>query len=100
MELANSWLEDPALNAVTIQGAVDFLRGRGIQVGVYSMPHAWREIVADWQTDLPTWLGETSLACDEASSLTAGPLWLVQHVDGYQLPQTSPVDRGFLTPPT
>lgn len=44
IETANSWSSNAALNQATIQGAIDYLRGVGSAVGIYSTPNMWRTI--------------------------------------------------------
>jgi hypothetical protein len=101
VETANSWLGTD-VNRRTIQGAVDYLRGKQLQVGIYSYPSAWSSVTGGWQatdaagTPLPAWfagtdktrcpgdpdLANASLGLVAASSFTGGPLWLVQNASG------------------
>jgi hypothetical protein len=84
VETANSWSDNPALNARVIQGAVDALRAHGLQVGIYSIAPMWKEIVGDYQVNLPTWVVrlrasvDTGAYCSAAHGFGGGSTALVQ----------------------
>ncbi len=87
IETANSWSGSLATNQATIQGAIDFLNGKGITVGAYSTPGMWSAIVGSWTPGIPEWFAkglttqqDAASACSN-TSFTGGTLWLVQFID-------------------
>lgn len=87
VETGNSWSSsNVGLNQATIQGAVDFLRQKGFQVGVYSTPGSWSTITGRGAVYTPSgteaaWLAGANGAC--TSSFDANPLWLSQYTSGF-----------------
>ncbi len=52
-----SWTSDLSENAQVVQGAINGLRGLGINtVGIYASPDAWNGIVGDYQPAVPLWV--------------------------------------------
>lgn len=88
IETANSWWEDPALNARVIAGAIDGLRAQGRAPGIYSTPYQWREIAGDFRPGLPVWVAgasgraEVPAFCTPGAAFGGGTPVLVQHPDG------------------
>ena len=88
VEVGNNWADDVNLNARTVQGAVDAVHSRNLDVGIYSSVDQWAQIVPpEYQPGVPTWLavvGNQAMAphlCNRAYSLTGGPVYLVQYDD-------------------
>lgn len=85
IETANSWNAKDALNRTTIQGAVDALKKKSIQVGIYSAPYAWNSITGGWKNGMPVWFAGTSstrCADAQANSFTNGTVLVVQTASG------------------
>ncbi|MBM2809631.1 MAG: hypothetical protein HW416_390 [Chloroflexi bacterium] len=88
VETENTWSYITALNARVIQGAIDYLRGQGFGVGVYSTRYQWGEIAGTANVGLPTWVGgDPSLDrapsyCSQANSWGGGPVGLVAFSTG------------------
>jgi hypothetical protein len=97
VETANSWSDDPALNAQVIQGNVDSLRAHGVLVGIYSIPAMWKEIVGSYTISLPKWvvrLRQSVAApayCASDNGFGGGSVALVQDESGN-------VDQDFSCP--
>jgi hypothetical protein len=91
VETANSWSSsDVTLNQNTIQGAIDFLMGKGFQVGVYSTVGAWQTITGRTTVYTPNhtvaaWVAGQAGACptNGATSFDANPIWLSQFTNGF-----------------
>lgn len=105
IELENSWSKDTAVNAATIQGAIDALNARSVRVGVYSMPFMWKKIAGSFvpmqrlqgaSVTTPLWLpvgirtlvGAINTCVLGMSFISGSPIWLVQYVaDGKAIDQ-------------
>lgn len=74
------WSDDLTANAAVVQGAARGYADAGYEVGVYSTPILWREVVGDLALGLPEWraAGQTSRA--EALS-RCGDDWRIQGGD-------------------
>jgi hypothetical protein len=89
VEVGNNWSDlHPEWNQATVQGAIDAVRARGVDVGIYSSVDQWAEILPDaYRPGVPTWLavvGDSGMApalCGLRHSLTGGPVYLVQYDD-------------------
>jgi len=96
IEEANSWSNDLSVNDATIQGAIDYLNGKNIRVGIYSVPRMWMDIAGTYvptqtlgglSVPIPTWfpIGVTDIVgaintCSTVSSFIPGsPVWVVQY---------------------
>ena len=52
-----SWSTNLAENAQEVQGAINDLRGLGLNnVGIYASPDIWNDIVGDYQPPVPYWV--------------------------------------------
>jgi hypothetical protein len=71
------WTGDLAANAAVVAGAARGYRDAGYEIGVYSTPYLWEQIVGDYALGIPEWraAGETSRA--EALS-RCGDDWSIQ----------------------
>lgn len=86
IETGNSWSSTQAINTATINGAIAYLSGQGITVGVYSNASMWNTIVGTTFTQaVPNWLaGNNSIPsnlCNNPFS-TNGTVYLVQYSSG------------------
>ena len=82
------WSSDDAANAAVVEGAARGYRKAGYQVGVYSTPLMWAEIVGDFAMGVPEWraAGLTSRAealnrCGRDWSIQGGRAVLGQWVE-------------------
>jgi hypothetical protein len=101
VEIANSWDGTTAANFADITGGLDFLRGKGVQAGVYSTRYQWGQIAGSGVlATTPNWVaGASSLSqattfCSPSYSFTGGPVRLVQFPSGsfdgdYRCPSTA-----------
>ncbi|MGH9164049.1 MAG: hypothetical protein ACRDZW_00860, partial [Acidimicrobiales bacterium] len=84
VETANRWSPDTAANSRIIQGAIDTMRARGVDVGIYSTPYQWGVIAGGFSPGLPVWLAgpnnleEASATCAQGTSFGGGVTWMVQ----------------------
>ncbi|MGI8685291.1 MAG: hypothetical protein ACR2MO_09425 [Acidimicrobiales bacterium] len=85
VETANRWSADKALNTRIVQGAIDALEKRGIEVGIYSTSYQWGVIVGDFAPGLPNWVAgpgnveEAAEACRSGPTFGGGMAWMVQY---------------------
>jgi hypothetical protein len=89
-----SWSTNPAENAQEVQGAINGLRGFGINtVGVYFSPDVWNGIVGNYQPAVPMWVAYWSntpvwscqnikaYAASRGDLLPTGPVFVAQYTD-------------------
>jgi hypothetical protein len=89
-----SWSASPTENAQVVQGAINALRGLGINnVGVYASPDVWNSIVGPYQPAVPLWLawytGDgpgnctniKAYAASRGDLLPTGPVFVTQYTD-------------------
>jgi len=83
------WSADLEANGAVVQGATRGYADAGYEVGIYSTPHLWRQVVGDLALGLPEWraAGQTSQAealsrCDEDWQIQGGSAVLGQWVQG------------------
>ena len=111
VETANRWSGDKFLNAQIVRGAIDALKGRGIEVGIYSTWYQWGVIAGDFAPGLPNWVAgpnnveEAAEACRVGPTFGGGVPWMVQYpyqgFDGNLICQAG-IDaalRSFKVPP-
>src|SRR5581483_11461849 len=60
VETANHWSRSTTVNAQVVQGALDYVRSRGLDVGIYSIAPMWRRIAGDFAPGVPNWIAETN----------------------------------------
>jgi hypothetical protein len=88
VETDNHWSRDTGLNAQVLQGAIDYIQGRGLGVGIYSVPSMWQRIAGSFAPGLPTWVAQTRTwiptlqYCAPGFSFGGGKVMLVQHWTG------------------
>lgn len=88
IETENSWSDNTAANDQVIQGAVDYLRGQGRTVGVYSTSKQWNQIAGNFNLGVPVWVAGAPDAasapdfCAPSHAFAGGTIWLVQYVAG------------------
>jgi hypothetical protein len=90
IETMNYWSPNTKLNAEVIRGAINYLRQKGMNVGIYSTAHQWRIIVGDYAPSTPVWVaGAPDQAgappfCGPEYAFGGGEVWIVQYLrDGY-----------------
>jgi hypothetical protein len=91
-----SWSTDLAENAQEVQGAINGLRGLGINnVGIYASPDVWNTIVGNYQPPVPLWAawyqsppsgpgncqGIQAYAANHNDLLPTGPVYVTQYTD-------------------
>ena len=82
---AGYWSGDTSLNALTIQGNVDALRGAGLLAGIYATKYQWGVLTDGYTTNpaLPLWAPGSSAyeRCNEPFG--GGFVWLSQVLGAY-----------------
>lgn len=89
VEVGNNWSSDHLdWNSRAVQGAIDAVHSRNLDVGIYSSVDQWAQILPDaFKPGVPTWLavvGDQQVApglCSRRNSLTGGPVYMVQYDD-------------------
>ncbi len=92
VENPSGWSSNLAENAQEVQGAINGLRGFGINnVGIYASPDIWNEIVGDYQPAVPLWVawwtGNGPANCQNVRTdfgneqLPTGPVFVTQYAD-------------------
>ena len=89
-----SWSSNLAENAQEVQGAINSLRGLGLNnVGIYASPDVWNTIVGDYQPPVPYWVawwtGDGPGNCQNIAAhaqsmgelLPTGPVFLTQYTN-------------------
>lgn len=85
VETGNTWSKNTDLNDQTIQGAIDFLRSKGVSVGIYSTASQWQQIAGAFSPGLPVWAAGASDAgsapgyCGADRAFGGGSVMLVQY---------------------
>jgi hypothetical protein len=86
VETTNTWSSDTAMNAIVIGGAIDFLKGTGATVGIYSSQTQWLEIAGGYKPGLPVWVAMAPNAAMAPRHCTrgfgGGEVHLVQYIVG------------------
>jgi hypothetical protein len=74
------WSTDLEANGAVVQGATRGYADAGYDVGVYSTPYLWREVVGDLALGLPEWRAAGQTSQDEALA-RCGDDWQIQGGD-------------------
>jgi hypothetical protein len=74
------WSSDPEANGAVVQGAARGYADAGYDVGVYSTPYLWAEVVGDLALGLPEWRAAGQTSRDEALD-RCGDDWQIQGGD-------------------
>ncbi len=89
VETDNSWsATDLSSNLAAIHGAIDYLRGQGVAVGIYSVPSMWTTITGGAAlSGMPLWTAGARTAAEAAAlcarpSFTGGPVVMTQFIEG------------------
>ena len=91
VETENSWSASIVRNREALQGSIDAIRRSVpfVQVGIYSSPLQWSQLVGKWHNQLPSWVatgatsqGPAQAACRQPS-FTGGSTWLAQYTPKY-----------------
>ena len=87
VETENSWTADKNQNRAALIGMIAAIKAfaPSTQIGFYSYPGQWQQIVGNWRPRYPAWVATGSVqqldavtAC-RATSFTAGPVILAQY---------------------
>jgi len=70
VQIVSVWSEDVTLNAASIRGAGEFLRSKGIRVGISSTSFQWATVAGGAQHNLPVW-DASALDADMAATFCA-----------------------------
>ena len=94
MSKGPNWSTNTAENDQVIQGAINALRGEGINnVGVYTSPLTWNGIAGVFQPPVPLWVAwytndpqgnctnAVSYAAQNGDFLPTGGVWVTQYTD-------------------
>jgi hypothetical protein len=89
-----NWSSDTAENDQVIQGALNALRGLGINnVGIYTSPLTWNSIAGDYSPAVPVWVAwytdnpvsncvnALPYAAANGDNLPTGGVWITQYTD-------------------
>jgi hypothetical protein len=71
------WSGDRTANAAVVEGAARGYADAGYEVGVYSTPHLWEQVVGDLALGLPEWRAAGETSSQEAAS-RCGRDWSIQ----------------------
>jgi hypothetical protein len=103
VETANSWSGDTGANTSVIAGALAYLRGQQVDVGIYSTRYQWGLITGGAQIpSVPNWVpGARSAAeapgfCAAGRSFTGGPVVMTQFTTAFDFDYLCP---GVAPPP-
>jgi hypothetical protein len=82
------WTGNTALNSRVLRGAVAYLRGRGLALGIYCTPYQWGLIASGYMPRLPVWAAgaphsNPASYCAPAKSVGGGPVWITQGATWY-----------------
>ncbi|HXQ75226.1 MAG TPA: hypothetical protein VN791_01925 [Acidimicrobiales bacterium] len=103
----SGWTSNTAENAQVVQGAINALRGLGINnVGIYTSPEVWNQIVGDYQPAVPLWVAWWSgmggaWNCQNIAStftgdlLPTGPVFVTQYTDQANGPGQPGLDGDY-----
>ncbi|TYL45301.1 hypothetical protein FXB39_19075 [Nocardioides sp. BGMRC 2183] len=72
-----AWSSDKTANAAVIEGAARGYVDAGYEIGVYSTPHLWDEVVGDLRLEVPEWRAAGETSREEALS-RCGDDWSIQ----------------------
>jgi hypothetical protein len=91
VQIVSEWTEDLTLNARSIRGAADFLRSKGIRVGISSTSYQWETVAGAAQHKLPVWdasatdAREAAAFCREGKDFGGGTTEQIAFVaDGFE----------------
>lgn len=90
VQIVSEWSEDLDLNAQSIQGAMDFLEGRGIRVGISSTGFQWASVTGGVRHELSVWdasaldVGQAVEFCGGEKDFGGGAAELIAYVEGYE----------------
>ena len=74
------------MNAVVIDGAIEYLKTQGVPIGIYSAPSQWLQIAGTHKPGLPVWVALAPSASAAPTYCTrgfaGGEVQLVQYISG------------------
>lgn len=71
------WSGDEDANAAVVRGLARGYTDAGLQIGVYSTPYLWTQVVGDLELGIPEWRAAGHTSRDEALE-RCGPRWSIQ----------------------
>lgn len=71
------WSGDKVANAAVVAGAAKGYREAGVEIGVYSTPYMWDEIVGGFEMGVPEWRAAGQTSREEATN-RCGADWSIQ----------------------
>jgi hypothetical protein len=86
VETGNYWNTDTYLNSRVIQGVIDYLKGQGKTLGIYSTPRQFGIIAGNYAPGLQNWTAgaadifEAPLRCSPKYAFGGGKVVMVQYV--------------------
>jgi hypothetical protein len=93
VETSNTWQSSTSANAASIAGMVDYFRGHGGTVGLYSTAYQWKKIAGTTSSTsamagLSSWIAGASVSsaagvCEKAGLTPRSRVSLVQYVSGH-----------------
>ncbi|MGH2627568.1 MAG: hypothetical protein ACRDHY_13065 [Anaerolineales bacterium] len=90
VETMNHWSDNRGLNERIIAGAIEYLQGKDLDVGIYSTPYQWGVIAGGYAPGLPVWTAGAANFLDAVSrcnnpkyAFGGGKVELVQYVETY-----------------
>ena len=90
IQIVSDWSIDQDLNARVIRGAVDFLRAKGIRVGISSTVFQWGEVAGKSSHNLSVWdasaldAAEAAEFCRTGKDLAGGWIEQIAYVEEYE----------------
>jgi hypothetical protein len=104
-----SWSSNTTENMEVVQGAINGLRGQGINnVGIYASPDNWNTIVGDYQPPVPMWVAWwtydsgpyncqniKAYAASRGDLLPTGPVFVTQYTNQANGPNAPGLDGDY-----
>jgi hypothetical protein len=88
VETGNYWSSDPIYNAQVIRGTIEYLKEKGLPIGIYGTPRQWRIIAGASSPGLPIWtagaqgIDQAMARCDDpAYAFAGGTVVMSQYYD-------------------
>ncbi len=92
VQIVSDWSVDLTLNADAIRGAAEYLKSKGIRVGISSTSFQWTTVVGDARHNMPVWdasatdADEAAAFCMEGKDFGGGHTEQIAYVaDGFEV---------------
>ncbi|MHB8684267.1 MAG: hypothetical protein ACYC9X_08080 [Dehalococcoidia bacterium] len=92
VQIVSTWSPRVDLNAAAIKGAIDYLAGQGVRVGISSTPYQWKTVVGSYAPGLPGWVAgapdqaQAVMYCDGRQDFGGGRTEQIAYVaNGYEM---------------